>query len=165
MKLAILNANCGLRLSLAGMAALGLISGVALSEQLQQRAVTDATQQTQTDFSAASSLEIKHYATTRAIQWAAKNDGIAVAISLGTESKITPERIAEGLSEEFWDEGLNKFSFHFEQNDVGPTLVAFHYGKDGGVGQGPFFLKDARQGARDAAKQHRFYVEHPEFGF
>ncbi len=104
-------------------------------------------------------------ARIRAIRWASQNDGIAVSVRLGTDPQGTPTQIEDILSQTFREAEVDIISFFFEQNDIRATRVMYHYGKRGGVSDGPFFLRDAIEGARAAAAQHLFYLEHPELGF
>lgn len=155
-------------------AALGLgalaLSGVAHADddQARQYAAVTAESPQQANFSMAASttpdIELVSFAAGDAIRWAAKHDGVAVSVKLGTDSLATPEQIVQILSQELQDAGASSYTFYFEQNDIEATYLSYHYGKDGGASEGPYLLGDARSGARRAAQQNAFYLDHPELG-
>ena len=153
-------------------AALGLgalaLSGAAYADDDQARqyaaVTTESPQQANFSTAASSTIAIVPFAGSRAVRWAADHDGIAVSVKLGTDRSITPEQIMEVLTNEFASAGVRNVVFYFEQNDIEATGLTYHYGKDGGASHGPYLLRDARAGAREAAAQHRFYLQNPELG-
>ena len=154
------------RSALAGVAAMGLaVHPANAEEQPQQYAANTNTPQPQ--FVAASidpGVELVNFAAGDAIRWAGKNDGVAVSVKLGTESLATPQQIIDILTRELETAGAKDFKFFFEQNDIEATYLSYHYGKNGGAGNGPYLLGASREGARIAARQNAFYLENPELG-
>ncbi len=98
-------------------------------------------------------VEMTDDATYDAGQWSMRNQGVSVAILLGTESRVTPAQIQEILTREINNAGVGHVAFFFEQNDVPGTGVAYAY--DGDV-DGPFNLAEARPAAVEAARQYLF---------
>ena len=62
-----------------------------------------------------------------AIDWANRNDGIAVSVAYGTDPQGTPEQIVQILQNEFRQLGIENVSFHFRQNDTPATAVSYYF--------------------------------------
>ena len=84
--------------------------------------------------------------------------GIAVGVWYGTRSRATPDRIVAALTEELNAAGIERVSFHFEQNDVPATGVMYFYGEDVSALHS---LDTAKAGAQDAAGQYLFQQSQP----
>ena len=98
-------------------------------------------------------VEMTEEATRTAIEWSQTNDGISVAVILGTESRVTPSQIEETLRREASAAGVCRLTFFYEQNDVPGTGTAYAY--DGDI-DGPFNLAEARDEIRASARQYLY---------
>lgn len=90
--------------------------------------------------------------------WSKKNHGIAVAVLLGTKSRVSPAQIEQILTREIRSAGVRDVEFFYEQNDVAGTGVAYSFGGDS---MGPYSLGEARPAAVKATKQYLFQLSHP----
>ena len=156
-------------LGMSVAAATSPLSGALAEDEPQQRYAAAATSESAptvlaSTSSSASTISIEPYATSRAIRWAKETDGVAVNVSLGIGSRITPEQIVSVLSEEFKDAGEPNVAFFFERNDRKNTLLSYHYGVTGGGGAGPFTLNESKEPIQDVVDQNHFYEENPELG-
>jgi len=140
--------------ALASVAAVGLTTSPSLAEE-QQAAANNVPVSTQVSTTPASygSVQLLSDATRAAFSWSKENDGLAVAVYLGTESRVTPSQIEQILTREIQSAGVRNVEFFFEQNDVPASGVAYAYAGDM---DGPFHLGEARPAAAKSAQQYLF---------
>mgnify|MGYP000451072668 CR=1 FL=1 len=98
-------------------------------------------------------VEMTEDATRTAFEWSRTNEGIAIAVLLGTESRVLPSQIEETLRREASAAGVCRLTFFYEQNDVPGTGTAYAYGGDV---DGPFNLAEARDEIRASARQYLY---------
>lgn len=130
-------------------AAVGLAAALAFSP-MGGATAQDAQTQQQAEFT---QVAFTDNASQAAHLWVQRNPGIAVAVMLGTDSRVTPEQIEQILRSEINGAGVRDVAFFYEQNDVSGTVVGYSYR---GGGQGPFNLARAREGAADSARQYLY---------
>ncbi len=139
----------------SGKAAAAGIAAALVVTPVAHAMAQDAPQQ-QAEFTqaaATTNIALTDNASQAAHLWAQRNQGIAVAVMLGTESRVTPEQIEQILTREIQSAGVRDVEFFYEQNDVPGTVVGYSYN---GGGQGPFNLARARDGAADAVRQYLY---------
>lgn len=115
-------------------------------------------------YTTASGIVVEPYARTRAIDWAAETDGVAVSVALGIDSQFTPEDVQSVLYNDFVTAGEPNVAFFFSQNDVSSTMVTYHYGLTGGGSSGALTLNESQDAVQNAVDQNHFYEENPELG-
>lgn len=128
-----------------GLAAIGLALAPVGAATAQ-----DAQPQQQAEFT---QVAFSDNASQAAHLWAQRNPGIAVAVMLGTDSRVSPEQIEQILTREINGAGVREVAFFYEQNNVPGTVVGYSYQ---GGGQGPFNLARAREGAVESARQYLY---------
>ena len=84
-----------------------------------------------------------------------QNDGVAVAVRLGTADSTPPtERIREVLTQDFRNAGLeDPVTFFFDQNDIPVTGVAYYYS---GYANGPYTLGQSRDAVKEISESYNF---------
>ena len=144
----------------AGLAAaLSMLPGAA---QADDQARPETTRASFTTVSS-SDIPLTKDADGDALLWARENDGIAVAVYLGTSpSTHPPETIARVLQSDFEQAGVENVRFFFSQDDTEVTTVSYMYGN---ASDGIFTLGQSRAAVPAAADQYLFYKQHPELGF
>lgn len=149
--MALLDRKSKLGAALASVAAVGLAATPLAAEEPQQ-AQTQMTQASTTQV-AAYGVQLLPDATRAAGEWSMENDGLAVAVYLGTESRVTPAQIEQILTREIQTTGVRNIAFFYEQNDTPASGVAYAYAGDM---DGPFHLGEARPAAVKSAEQYLF---------
>lgn len=140
----------------SGKAAAAGIAAALMVSPFGGATAQDAQPQQQAEFTQAATVTnvATHRDATRAAgEWSQRNDGVSVAVYLGTESRVTPDQIEQILTREINGAGVSNVAFFYEQNDTPATGVAYAYAGDV---DGPFHLGEARPAAAKAAEQYLY---------
>jgi len=100
---------------------------------------------------------VSNNAVSEASQWVRRNnDGIAIAIRLGSQTPVAPGVIERTLRSDFEAHGVHKLIFYVERKGDGGSSVVF---RSANHVWGPFGLAAARSEVGEAAAQLRFEIE------
>lgn len=95
-------------------------------------------------------------AVSAAGQWVRQNnDGIAIAVRLGSDTPISPRTIEQALRSDFAEHGVHRLRFYFERGGNGGSSAVY---QSSNHVWGPFGLADARNQVGVAARQLRFEI-------
>lgn len=96
-------------------------------------------------------------AVSAAGQWARQNnDGIAIAVRLGSDTPISPDTIEQALRRDFAEHGVHRLRFYFERSGSGGSSAVY---QSSNHVWGPFGLAEARGQVEVAARQLRFEID------
>lgn len=133
---------------LSGLLAVTPLTGaVAQEQQSQQAEFTEASAQIS--------------APTEAARWSLQNiGGVGVAISMGQNSRVTPQQVEQVIRRDFATNGVSSVRFFYDNRLNGPsTVMSFHV--DGGSTP-DFTIRDVRAAIPAAAEDAKHMARYPE---
>lgn len=137
------------------VAATALFAAPACSQEEVQTGPTNISMATTAAASnATSAVEVSEDADRAAGQWVYGHpERIAIAVRIGNETLVPPERVEEVLRGDFAEHGVTNMPFYFETGGAGDTTVTFV--TDDFV-FGPFALGRVRDHVAEAVSQIRY---------
>jgi hypothetical protein len=141
--------------------AVALAATLALTPTFAAAEPAANTNQPQAQTVSAQTISYSQNAMREATGWSmAHKDGVAIAVLIGTQREVTPERIEEVLRKEFSANGVSNVVFLYEEyKDALATGFTLH--ADGAT-YGVYTIRDVKQNVPKVAQQVKL-LQNPAF--
>ena len=147
------------RFSGKAAAATGLAAALAMTP-IGGAIAQDAQPQQQAEFTqAATSTQIS--APGEAARWSRENvGGVGVAVSLGTQSRVTSDQVEQVIRRDFATNGVTNLRFFYDGRGSAPATV-MSFSVDGGLSEF-FTIGNVRENIAVVARDAKHMAQYPE---